>query len=191
MARRPSGDERKQVYSISMEPRVAAVIMEMGDGSISAGFHWMFNQYIALHSEGELGAIVQARKAHAAALVEKAAVIDAAARERAARKKSKGPTKAQKEFTAALDHYIAINAGRFARGEPLYSMAHMSSRPDLVAAVYADANAKYGWEFGPRPPSLAATAPSAAARTAAEVQHTTRKIEFDRSQDAHTKEPVF
>lgn len=155
MPRLRQGAQRKQSMGISLDPDEAAIIAEVGSGSLSAGVEWLIRTTIKEHPDGPLKRIARLRADRQRVLQEEADAKAAAKAkieaERAAKKSAKGPSKAQIQFAAAVKHYTDKNAELFAAGRPLYDMSHMSMRPELVAAVYADARQKYGWERGPRP----------------------------------------
>lgn len=161
MPRHREGLKRKQTYGVSLHEEEFEALSTIGGGSLTAGVSWLIETILERDPDNpgfkrvrEVRAAFVRHQEEVTAAKKKAAADIAAAR--AAKKAAKGPTKAEREHAEAVEHYAGINAQRFARGEPLYDMSHLSRNPELVAAVYADAKAKYGWETGPRPPVVTA-----------------------------------
>lgn len=155
MPRPRLGSSRKQSYGISLDAESAMCLADIGNGSVSAGVNWLIDEVIRRDPRGALAAVASAREAYrkqmADALAAKIVAQETAEREKAKKKAARGPSRAQREFEETVAHYMAINDKLYAEGKPLYNMGHMSIRRELVAAVYAAARAKYGWETGPRP----------------------------------------
>jgi hypothetical protein len=157
-----------------MEDRVAEALSKMGNGSISAGFEWLFNKHMSEHPEGEMGLIAQAHADHRSALSAQADAVAATERERAAKKAAKGPSKAKVAFDETVKHFVDMNAQRLVEGNKhgLFQMSHLAAtQPNMVAVVYAHNRDTYGWEFGPRPPGLP---PSRLTREAAQTMAAVR-----------------
>lgn len=149
MPRPLTGIERKQTYSVTLEPVVAERLKEMGAGSLTAGIGWLVDdamrrgQFTDLQALRDV-AVDQLRQAQ----VERERVETEARAAKAAARAEK-PSKRAREEAETLAHYAQLNAERFARGQELYNANHLSA--ELREKIYAAAKALYGWGTGPRP----------------------------------------